>query len=123
MRPTEKRHHETASANSASGEARLSIHKNFAIRRSTELLSAVYRPMKIGNCKQRQAAGQRVVVVLAEQLHLGLASSSLLSLCFCLDLFDLRLQLFHPLHVVGLMPRNREHAQPDRTVSRMIATP
>ncbi len=64
--------------------------------------------------EQHQAAAQRIVVVLAEQLLLGAGPALDVFLVFLLQLLDLGLKLLHLLGVNGLLAAQREHAQADQ---------
>ena len=76
---------------------------------------ARYRPMKIGSCrKHRQAAAERIDVVLAIQLLHRLRLLLHVALVLLVDAIHLRLQRLHLGHVLRLLAADREHAAADQ---------
>ena len=80
-------------------------------RSSTSTISERYSPMKIGNCRNtRQAAAERIDLVLAIQLLHRLRLLLHVGLVFFVDAIHLRLERLHPRHVLRLLEADREHA-------------
>ena len=94
---------------------------------SRSSMSTMQRPVQPDENRHlnenRQAAAQRIVVVLAEQLLLGLGAGLGVVLVLLLDLLDFRLQLLHLLRLMACLRLSGNMQPRTSTVSMMMASP